>query len=315
MLILRRFVSGFRRLLDKTQVERDMDEELRAYLEMAVEQKMAAGLTREAAVRAARVEIGSLDAIKEEARDIGWESTVGELLEGRTLRASNVASIARFYGRRRADAGPRHRGQYRDLHAHRRRAAEVAAGPRSGRSGPARRRPELWRGQRHGRVLFGLLPRSLQTSPGDGRVRTASVPSRAPAGAVVSVRHAGSGAAQPAAAKLVSGNYFEVLGVKAAWVAPSPHPMIRRRRRRSRSSAFATGRTGSTGDPSAVGSTVDLNGVSVAIIGVAPPEFHGETLQPDPPSFWLPISADRHLDPERTVIDEPDRTGCISWAG
>ena len=31
-----------------------MDEELRAYLETAVEQKMAAGLTREAAVHAAR---------------------------------------------------------------------------------------------------------------------------------------------------------------------------------------------------------------------------------------------------------------------
>ena len=59
------------------------------------------------------------------------------------------------------------------------------------------------------------------------------------------------------------------------------------------------------GAPSAVGSTVDLNGVSVAIVGVAPPEFHGETLQADPPSFWLPISADRHLNPERTVIDEP----------
>ena len=76
MLILRRIVNGFRRLFYKTRVEQDMDEELRSYLETAVEQKMAAGLTREAAVRAARVEIGSLDAVKEGARDIGWESTV-----------------------------------------------------------------------------------------------------------------------------------------------------------------------------------------------------------------------------------------------
>ena len=53
-----------------------MDEELRAYLETAVEQKMAAGMTGEAAVRAARVEIGSLDAIKDRARDVGWESIV-----------------------------------------------------------------------------------------------------------------------------------------------------------------------------------------------------------------------------------------------
>src|SRR3990170_3827357 len=79
MLILRRIVSGFRRLFYKTQVEQDMDEELRAYLETAAEQKMAAGLTREAAVRAARVEIGSLATIKERARDVGWESVVDSL--------------------------------------------------------------------------------------------------------------------------------------------------------------------------------------------------------------------------------------------
>jgi ribosomal protein L20A (L18A) len=76
MLMLRRIVSGFRRLFYKTQVEQDMDEELRAYLETAVEQKMAAGLAREAAVRAARVEIGSVEAVKDRARDVGWESAV-----------------------------------------------------------------------------------------------------------------------------------------------------------------------------------------------------------------------------------------------
>ncbi len=81
------------------------------------------------------------------------------------------------------------------------------------------------------------------------------------------------------------------------WVVPSSRPMIRRRRRRSRVVSFRYWQDRLNGDLSAVGSTVDLNGVSVAIVGVAPPEFHGETLQPDPPGFWLPISVDRHLNP------------------
>lgn len=122
----------------------------------------------------------------------------------------------------------------------------------------------------------------------------------------VSVRRAGWSAVQPAGAKLVSGNYFEVLGVNAAVgrtivtsddsASAPPVAVV----------SFRYWKERLNGNPSVIGSAVDLNGVSVAIVGVAPPGFYGEELQPDPPSFWLPISADRQLDPQRSVIDEPD---------
>jgi predicted permease len=68
--------SGFRSLFRKERVERELDEELRAYVEMATEEKMRQGMSREEAARAVRLERGSLDGAKETVRDAGWESLV-----------------------------------------------------------------------------------------------------------------------------------------------------------------------------------------------------------------------------------------------
>ena len=76
MSILRNLMSGLRTLFRKKQVEKEMDEELRGYLDAAVKEKMRSGMNREQALRAARVEMGSVDAVKEEIRSAGWEATL-----------------------------------------------------------------------------------------------------------------------------------------------------------------------------------------------------------------------------------------------
>ena len=76
MSILRNLISGLRTLFRKKQVEKEMDEELRGYLDAAVKEKMRSGMNREQALRAARVEMGSVDAVKEEIRSAGWEATL-----------------------------------------------------------------------------------------------------------------------------------------------------------------------------------------------------------------------------------------------
>jgi len=63
-------------LLRKEQVDRELDEELGAYLEMAVDDEMKRGLSRRDALRAVRLEHGSLDVTKEVVRSAGWESFV-----------------------------------------------------------------------------------------------------------------------------------------------------------------------------------------------------------------------------------------------
>src|SRR5208337_3943219 len=76
MSLLRNVMSGFRALFHKNQVEQEMDEELRGYLDADVKEKMRSGMSYEQALRAGRVEMGSMDAVKEEIRSAGWEASV-----------------------------------------------------------------------------------------------------------------------------------------------------------------------------------------------------------------------------------------------
>jgi len=76
MPFLQKIVSGLRALFRKHQVEQDMDDELGAYVDAAAAEKRATGLSREASVRAARLEAGSLERVKENIRASGWESAV-----------------------------------------------------------------------------------------------------------------------------------------------------------------------------------------------------------------------------------------------
>ena len=73
MSSLRNLRSGIRSLLRKQQVDRELDEELRAYQEMAAEEKIKDGMSRNEALRAVRLERGSLEVSKEIIRSGGWE--------------------------------------------------------------------------------------------------------------------------------------------------------------------------------------------------------------------------------------------------
>jgi predicted permease len=60
-------------------VNQELDEELGEYLEMAADEKMKQGMSRQDALRAVRLEGGSLDGTKEIVRSGGWESVVDTL--------------------------------------------------------------------------------------------------------------------------------------------------------------------------------------------------------------------------------------------
>src|ERR1700746_3024033 len=76
MSLLRNVTSGLRSLFRKNQVDRELNEELGAYLEMEAAEKMKQGMSRKDAARAVRLERGSFEITKEVVRSGGWESFV-----------------------------------------------------------------------------------------------------------------------------------------------------------------------------------------------------------------------------------------------
>src|ERR1700716_2264618 len=76
MSLLRNLASGLRSLFRKEQVDRELNEELGTYLEMAAEEKMKQGMSRQEAVRVVRLERGSPETTKEIVRAGSWETLV-----------------------------------------------------------------------------------------------------------------------------------------------------------------------------------------------------------------------------------------------
>ena len=74
MSLLRNIASGLRSLFRREQVDQELDEELGAYLEMEAAEKMKQGMSRKDALRAVRLERGSIEVTKEIVRSGGWES-------------------------------------------------------------------------------------------------------------------------------------------------------------------------------------------------------------------------------------------------
>ncbi|HEV2416774.1 MAG TPA: ABC transporter permease [Terriglobia bacterium] len=73
----KRILSLFRNLFHKRAVEREMDDELRASIELLTQEKMKQGLSQSAARREAIIELGGIEQVKEEVR----AARAGRILE------------------------------------------------------------------------------------------------------------------------------------------------------------------------------------------------------------------------------------------
>ena len=76
MSLWRQLSRGLRRLVDRAPADRDASDEVRHYLEESAAAHRARGLPPEAALRAARLELGGVSNVEEQVRGYGWETGV-----------------------------------------------------------------------------------------------------------------------------------------------------------------------------------------------------------------------------------------------
>src|SRR5829696_3376800 len=86
-----RLLRVLRNLLRADRVERELDDELRATLELLADEKMRGGLAPDAARRAAAIELGSVASVKEQVR----EARAGFLVETLFQDARYAARLLR----------------------------------------------------------------------------------------------------------------------------------------------------------------------------------------------------------------------------
>jgi predicted permease len=74
MRMIRSFMRGLSALLDKGARNREIDEELQAFMDASLEDKMRRGMSREAALRTTMVEAGHAELVQHKVWSAGWEA-------------------------------------------------------------------------------------------------------------------------------------------------------------------------------------------------------------------------------------------------
>jgi predicted permease len=269
MRLLRNIASGIRSLFQKKLADRELDEELRGFMEMAAEESMKQGRSQKDALRAVRLERGSPEAAKERVRSAGWESLLETSWRDlcyalRMLRKSPgftavaILTLALGIGANTAIFSIVDCLVLRPLPVERPGDVGFLTVARKG-NGPT--------------TVFSYPDFS------DIQKQATNVFSDVCAvGMFVTDGLAVNGQSQPMWSSYVTGNFFDLLGLKPALgrlILPSEgsvagaDPVV--------VLSYAYWQSRFNGDPSVVGKKASVNGVPVTIVGVAPKGFHGLT--------------------------------------
>lgn len=315
MGLFKNIAAGLRALTGRTRVERDMDEELDGFLTASTEAKLQAGLPPEAAARAARIEMGSTNAVKHRIRSAGWETnaenlwldfrySVRMLLKSPGFTLVAILSLALGIGANTAIFTLINSVILQQL--------------------PVRQPGQLvsFGKSLSGGLLGGVdlsffdmynsnFANQLEQNPGpfaavfsyDSRLRRVGVQlGEHPTGPRVQIQ-----------SHMVSGSYFNALAVPMfLGRGLQPYDAIAPGRSAVVVVSYHYWRDTLEADRQALGKTITVNGVPCTIVGVAPPRFYGLLLGTEPPDLWIPVTMQADSCTNLLTWPQTGLTGC-TW--
>jgi len=300
MSLLQNITSGLRTLFRKEQVDRELDEELNGFLEMAAEEKMKQGMSHKEALRAVRLERGSLDVSKEMIHAARWESFLETCWQDvrfgvRMLRKSPgftaivVLTIALGIGANTAIFSVLNAVLLQSIPVHNPQELVVlrwsAHGrPRSiGHSSYGDCKSTQWAASFASSCSFSypVLREIREKSHVFSGVAAFAGPAQ--------LDLSGNGQASMVSGEIVSGDFFQTLGIGAAAGRTLDLADEKPGAEAVAVLSYSYWQSAFGGSASAVGKTIKLNGVPFTIVGVADPRF--TRLAPGKSQdLWLPLS-------------------------
>lgn len=304
MSVWRRVRAWVSANLRRSRMESEMDAELRFHIEARAEDLMRGGMARAEALRRARIEFGGMDKAKEECREARGvaflEGLVQDLRFGlRMLRkgpgftAVAVLTLALGIGANAAIFNVINAILLRPLAVE--RPGELVAVGDPGRV-------HSWSS---GTPRVNLFSYPLYREVEQQNEVFSSLLSSANLDNLRIVIEAGT---EGIHGRMVSGNYFQTLGVGAIAgrtftaqedrvAGRSPVAVI----------SYGYWQRRFAGNREVVGRTVRLNGYPFTIIGVAEPGFYGEVVE-DQNDLWTPLTMQGQLMAGRNELDSPNNS-------
>ncbi|HVT97389.1 MAG TPA: ABC transporter permease [Acidobacteriaceae bacterium] len=303
--MISRLRSLLKNLFRKQQLDTDLDEELSAYLDLVSVEKMKSGLSPEEARRAARREMGGAEQIRQGVRDIRAGVSLERLSQDiryglRTLRKNPafslvaVATLALGIGANTAMFSLLDQIVLRLLPVQQ----------------PERLMKVTIRGNNYGNT-YGAdrISWPMFEDLRDRNQVFTDMFCRFPITVTVGYQDR----AQQVMGELISGSYFPLLGVGAALgrtiapdddKVPDSQPVV--------VLSYSFWRNYFNADRSIVGRTIELNGHSMTVIGVAQRGFDGVELG-NPAQMFIPIMMKTEMTPHSDGLK--DRRRRLAWVG